>query len=112
MAPKVAQATPKPAPVELEAGIYRVGDDWFKVQKAVHGSGQMYAKLLVVDGPGDGYFEYAPGAIRKITPDHKVSLEEAKKFGNVYGVCCNCMKTLTDETSIAAGIGPVCAKKF
>lgn len=97
---------------ELEAGIYRVGDDWYKVQKAVHGSGRMYAKRLVVHGDGDGEFVYDGGAIRKITPEHKVSLEEAKKFGQVYGICCNCAATLTDEASIAAGIGPVCAKKF
>lgn len=97
---------------ELEAGIYRVGDDWFKVQKAVHGSGHMYAKQLVVDAPGSAHFEFASGAIRKITPDHKVSLEEAASFGRIYGVCCNCGATLTDENSIEAGIGPVCAKRF
>ena len=110
--PAAVPAAPKPAPVELEAGIYRVGDDWFKVQKAVHGSGNMYAKRLVVTSPGEATFEYAPGAIRNITADHKVSLEEARQFGHVYGVCCNCGATLTDEKSIVAGIGPVCAKKF
>jgi Family of unknown function (DUF6011) len=108
----VGPVVTKPAPVALEAGIYRMGDDWFKVQKAVHGSGNMYAKRLVVHAGGDATFEYAPGAIRKLTPEHKVSLEEAMKFGHVYGVCCNCGKTLTDEESIRDGIGPVCAKKF
>jgi hypothetical protein len=100
------------AKVELEAGIYRVDDTWFKVQRAVHGSGFMYAKQLVVDGPGEAHFEVARGAIRNIRPEHKVSLEEAKQFGQLYGICCQCSATLTDETSIEAGIGPICARKF
>jgi hypothetical protein len=97
---------------ELEAGIYRVGDKYFKVQKAVHGSGRMYAKELIVRAPGEAEFVFAAGAIRHIRPEHKMTLEEAKQFGQVYGVCCNCAAVLTDEASIAAGIGPVCAKKF
>lgn len=100
------------APVELEDGIYRVDDTWYKVVHAVHGSGRQYAKRLVVDGPGSGHFEYDGGAVRKITPDHKATLEEAKQFGQLYGICCNCAAVLTDEASIAAGIGPICAKKF
>lgn len=111
--PRPARVSAPKAPVtELEDGIYRLGDDWFKVVHAVHGSGRQYAKKLVVHAPGDASFEMAPGAIRKLTPDHKVSLEEAKKFGQLYGICCSCSATLTDEASIAAGIGPVCAKKF
>ena len=72
----------------------------------------MYAKRLVVHGPGEATFEFDGGAIRKITPEDRMSLEDAKAFGHVYGVCCNCGATLTDEKSIAAGIGPYCAKKF
>lgn len=110
--PKREVVAAKAAPVELEAGIYRLEDKFYKVQKAVHGSGRMYAKVLVVDGPGSAHFEYATGAIRQLTPDHKISLEEAKQFGHVYGVCVSCGATLTDEKSIEAGIGPVCAKKL
>lgn len=97
---------------ELEAGMYRVGDEIFKVQRAVHGSGRMYAKRLVVDGPGEAHFEIAQGAIRKLTAEDRMTLEDAKAFGALYGVCCNCGATLTDETSIEAGIGPICAKRI
>jgi Family of unknown function (DUF6011) len=103
---------PKAPAAELEAGMYRVGDEIFKVQRAVHGSGRMYAKLLVVDGQGDAHFEMAEGAIRKLTSEHRMSLEEAKQFGQVYGICAVCSATLTDETSIEAGIGPICAKRI
>ena len=39
-----------------------------------------------------------------ITPAMRMSLADAKAFGALYGCCCNCGATLTDETSIEAGI--------
>lgn len=33
-------------------------------------------------------------------------------FGRLSGCCCICNKPLTDPKSIAAGIGPVCVKRF
>ena len=81
--------------VNLE-GMHKVGDRIFKVQVAVHGSGNLYAK----------------GAMRFLSADTKMTLEEAKQFGALYGTCCVCGRTLTNEDSIEAGIGPVCAKGF
>ena len=97
-----------------EAGMYKQGDVIYKVQKAVHGSGNLYAKKLVVSTIGESFdvsFVYAPGAINRLSAEDKLSLEDAKAFGAVYGSCCVCGRTLTDENSIAAGIGPVCAAK-
>lgn len=101
-------------------GMYRRGDRIFKVQKAVHGSGNLYAKeLLPLDEPHvmktktvTHYFKYAPGEIRKLSGADRMTLEEAKAWGALYGTCCVCGATLTDERSIAAGIGPVCGKRF
>lgn len=93
-------------------GWYKVGDDIYKVQRAVHGSGHLYAKKLVITGPGEGSWEYAPGMVRQLTSDQRLSLEDAQAFGKLYGVCAICGKTLTDETSIADGIGPVCNKRI
>lgn len=56
-------------------------------------------------------WEYAGTAYRFVQADQRMTLEQAKQFGAIYGVCCNCGATLTDEGSIEAGIGPVCAKK-
>ena len=94
---------------ELDAGIYFCDGIVVKVQKAVHGSGHMYAKAL---DPETGRFEYHTGLIRKLDASMKMTLEQATQYGALYGVCCNCGRTLTDENSIEAGIGPVCAKKF
>jgi hypothetical protein len=36
----------------------------------------------------------------------------ARAFGKAWGVCTVCGRTLTDDTSIANGIGPICAENF
>lgn len=114
-APTKAERATKAAGGELESGMYKVGDTIYKVYKAVHGSGKMCAKELVViefdDAEADVSFEYRGLAERFVSAADRMSLEDAKKFGAIYGVCCVCAATLTDETSIAEGIGPVCGKR-
>jgi hypothetical protein len=90
-----------------EAGIYFLDGTVYKVQAAVRGSGRLYAKRL--EGTS---FVMSPGAVRQLHAEDKMTLEQARAYGAVYGVCCRCGRTLTDETSIAAGIGPVCAEKI
>lgn len=108
---KAAQArgeeTAKPATVE--AGYYRVDGTVYKVVPNRDGN-RFYAKRLVVGEKGT--WEYAPGAMRDITPAHAMTLEEAKDFGRTHGFCVACGALLTDPESIAQGIGPVCATKF
>lgn len=117
--PRKASAPSRP---QVEEGMYLLGDDIYKVQRAVHGSGHLYAKRLemtdsgVLDGerlyPAKFTFNYAAGAMRLLRPEHKMTLEQAKEFGALYGTCCVCGRTLTNETSIEAGIGPVCAGRL
>lgn len=116
-----------------EDGMYRVPrtGEIFKVQfnKAQGDGRRLYAKKMVgysddgmIEGgwlagrePIDGLeirFEYAAGAMKWLDASWKMTLEEAKAFGALYGTCCVCGRTLTDERSIAAGIGPICANKF
>lgn len=108
---------------EVTEGMYRTSDGRiYKVQKAVHGSGNLYAKELVRDvahgnvfgnvDQGRWKFEYVKGAIRRLRKEDKLTLEQAKEFGALYGTCCVCGRTLTDETSIAEGIGPICAGRM
>lgn len=96
-----------------EEGFYKVGTTYFKVQKAVHGSGRLYAKELVelpVKGESKGRWEMARGVVYRLRKEDLVSDEEAAKFGQLYGTCCYCWRELTDERSIEAGYGPVCAE--
>jgi hypothetical protein len=96
--------------VELEDGIYKDGDRIVKVYHTVHGSNQQVGKVWNADTRS---FEYGgKRAMRGLTPAHRMTLAEAKEFGAIYGICCNCSATLTDERSIEEGIGPVCAKRF
>ena len=103
----------KAAMPELEDGMYVLDGVIFKVQHAVHGSGRQYAKRLVPNSPGErASFEYAPGMVRKLRPEHRMTMDQAKEFGALYGTCCQCGRVLTNEDSIEAGIGPICASKL
>lgn len=103
--------------------MYMVDGTVFKVQRAVHGSGYLYAKELRAVDPYvkmsrgkevkvTHEFVYVAGAVRQLRPEHRMSLADAIAYGALYGVCCRCSTTLTKETSIERGIGPVCAGKF
>ena len=101
----------KQARVEIEEGFYTKDGEIAKVQVAVHGSGNLYAKRLDAQ---TGEFGFERGLVSKIGRDgwRKLTLDEAKDLGRLYGRCLACGRTLTDETSIANGIGPICASKF
>jgi hypothetical protein len=113
----VAHAPDLPARTEVTEGMWIIGtigaedhSGIFKVQRAVHGSGYLYAKLL---DPETSKFVYAPNGMRRLADEgRKLTLEEAKKYGALYGTCCVCGRTLTNEESIEAGIGPVCGGRL
>jgi hypothetical protein len=92
----------------------KTGQSWriFKVQRAVHGSGRLYAKELHPDADGSWTFKYAPGALNLLAATDKMTREQAKKFGALYGTCVRCGRTLTREDSIDRMMGAVCSSKF
>lgn len=106
-----AKAAKPKAPPVTEDGMYLHPDGTvYKVQIAHHGSGRLYAKRLVVGATyaDAARFEFDSGAIYRLSPSMKMTLEQAQAFGSLYGVCCVCAAVLTNEQSIADGIGPVC----
>ena len=82
----------------------------WKVQRG--DSGYLYAKELVNIGAREWEFVFVKGGLRNLSADMKLTLEAAQKFGQLYGVCCVCGRTLTNEVSIAAGIGPICSGRL
>lgn len=93
-------------PAELDEGMYKVGDDIFKVYHTQ--AGHIATKQLTEDG-----FEYTGRKpLAKIKPEHRMTLDQAKEYGKATNMCCNCGRLLTNEDSIEAGIGPICAGKF
>lgn len=106
----------KPEEEALESGIYRTEDGTiFKVYLS-QGKTHLLAKRLEFDTDEetgkavDPSWTYAGAAARFVKISQRMSLEEAKAFGQIYGVCCKCGAMLTDEDSIANGIGPVCGR--
>lgn len=112
--------TRRPAKITQD-GMYRnpETDEIWKVQVAVHGSGQLYAKKLIkLDTPkikrSKEYshdFQYIPGGIKTLRPEWRMSLAEAQEFGRLYGCCIRCGAVLTAEESIERAMGPICAGK-
>jgi hypothetical protein len=109
-------------------GFYELPDGRiYKVVLAIHGSGELYAKQLIVheaaiwgedeDGakklisPAVIEWDYSPGAMRDIRPEFKMNEEQARAYGALYGRCYECSTPLTNELSIALGIGPICGSR-
>lgn len=104
-----------PATVKQEAaqdGYYVHGDTFVCVKWNRAKTGQ-YA--TVWDGSS---WEYDGRESRKLVADVKagklspMTPEDAKRFGDLYGTCFKCSRTLTDPESIAQGYGPVCAGRM
>lgn len=96
---------------ELTDGMYRSHRDI--IYKVYHTqTGQQVAKRLVDDYPNGWKFKYEGKApLHFLKPTERMSIDDAMEFGKIYGQCCMCGRTLTDELSIEMGIGPVCGKR-
>ena len=85
------------------------------------------AGILSVVNPvyGQGYYgkfdsegnfkptkECTPAVLDQLKDVEINGVEAAKRIGLLTGTCCVCGRSLTNEGSIEAGIGPICAGKF
>jgi hypothetical protein len=110
-------------PAALTPGIYGAPNgDVIKVKKTKDGQ-RVYAQVMVAKGGQTRInlhdeevpnfdFVYVPGLIVHLTPQMKLTLEDAKAFYTRTGRCLNCKKELKVAASIEKGLGPVCAKMF
>lgn len=94
---------------DVEVGLYLVDGVAYKVKRAVYGSGFLYAYRW--DEASTSFVKEA-GAVRKIRASHRMTLEEAGPYGLAMSACAHCGRPLTDEESIARGLGPICAEKY
>lgn len=88
-----------------DEGMYLDGFTIFKVRRSKT-SGSLYAMRLI-----GNKFIYEAGVVRNLKASQRMSLDQAKAYGVQTGTCCVCAAVLSDPKSIAAGIGPVCAKR-
>lgn len=105
-APAAARHRAAPAGPATE-GMYLKDGAVYRVVLAVHGSGRPYAQALV-----DGRFQVAKGMIYKLSQADRMSLADAKAYGDLYGRCVRCQRDLTDPDSIARGLGKICAGRI
>jgi hypothetical protein len=105
-APAAARHRVAPAGPVTE-GMYVKGGVVYRVVKAVHGSGHLYAQRLTGDG-----FEMARGMVHKLSQADRMSIADAKAYGDLYGRCVRCQRDLTKPDSIARGMGDICAGKI
>lgn len=97
----------------LSVGMYRTTDGTIYRVHESRESGRLYAKRLDYDLERNEKprFTYDRGAIYRIAPKHRMSLEDARAWGVETGACCVCGAFLTDARSVARGIGPICEGK-
>lgn len=104
----------------VEPGVYR-RDDVIYVVRRNRTNSRVHARRLVeiggrrlneVDEVVQIEFVYDPEALQLLRPEDQMTLAEARPFTLRYGRCIACDTPLSDATSVARGIGPVCVKRF
>lgn len=118
-APQVAQERPQVVALpDVPAGHYAIASRgtndlmFVRVDRPTEGkwAGRTFVKMIVGGHPD------APVARNRVA-DVLARIVEAgtddaaRLYGQEIGRCCRCNRTLTDEASRAAGIGPDCATK-
>jgi hypothetical protein len=95
-----------------EVGYYLHDGSFYKVVRAVHGSGHLYAKRL---SPEQGEWIVIRGAISQLRASEKATIEQITEYCSqleftpqmkLYGRCTLCARVLTDEDSIRNKVGP------
>lgn len=89
------------------AGFYAYGN-WI-VKITLSQDGRPYGEVLNSE---TRKFEYVPGLARRIHAEHRITAEEAAKFGAEHSYCCFCSRDLSNPVSVEKGYGPICEKKY
>ncbi len=94
-----------------EVGMYRNAEGVFRVKQSKQ-SGNLYAMRFVPEATVKSErFVYERGGIYLIQASDRMTIEQAQELGALVGMCCVCGADLTNEKSVRAGIGSVCAKR-
>lgn len=98
-----------------EPGMYKNADGTVYLVKYNSSKTRLYACRLVPTYQGTKLhrldFAYDKGAIYGLTAADRMTVAEVAALGKLTGRCWVCRHELKVAKSIAAGIGPVCAKK-
>ena len=50
--------------------------------------------------------------LRTLTAENRLTLAQATKLSNEWGVCCHCGRILTATRSVGNGMGPICEQYY
>lgn len=107
--------------VKLVAGIYERDGRVYQVKPSQ--AGDLYAKVLdhtlgdirrlTASGATiSADYVYAPGAVRELLPEHRLTADRAQELSILVARCLVCGDRLTDARSVQRGIGPVCRTRI
>jgi hypothetical protein len=99
---------------DVEAGRYAlIHQDGIKFYRVSKGKGKWAGRTFVDAQASDDFYPVRNPQARKeiLAAIAEAPYEAMVRYGHELGVCGRCGRTLTDEASRAAGIGPVCASK-
>lgn len=108
------------APAVTQPGVYKMDGVIYVVKPNKEKTG-LYAKrirelnstrLTEAGTVVEIEFDYMPGAVYDLKPEHKMPLDEAKQYTIRYGRCIVCGRELKKAESVERGIGPICAGYF
>jgi hypothetical protein len=96
-----------PSKVLVEVGAYNHDGVVYSVRKSTYGKLRAYK--------WDANYKkwvWAGRVVYDITPDERLSLADAMRFGAQTGSCVHCGRSLTDPESVRYGLGTVCIKRY
>lgn len=111
--PKVESPPPAKyeAPKLIHLGMYYYDGKAYRAKESRSQSGRFYVEELVLQDGEKPQFVYARGVVNRITPEHKMSAEQAAMFSRSVGACTNCFRELTANESLRRMYGPICAAR-
>lgn len=104
---RIEESKAQPNGPSVTEGFYMFGAGTAEVVRSK--AGRLYATVLDVQ---TGRFNYVAGAVNRIRPEDRLTLDEAIARGKKFHRCMCCGKELTKQESIDRGIGPICAGKL
>lgn len=110
--------------IDVADGMYyRDGIIYRVKRRADNGRLQCHRAVIVAEAirDDDGTTIVTPARVKfrsalaeaaSLTTADLMTIDQARAFGALYGSCAICGLPLSNEDSVAAGIGPKCAEKF
>lgn len=92
-------------------GMYLLNEQVLKVIPSQKADGRLYVAVHRPKAKGEASSFVSKGQLHllyELTPEHRMTREQAAAYGSVYDRCSCCGKLLTVPLSVERGVGPTC----